>query len=60
MRGDRINQLEVLYSTSLADWEWKFLSILGSISTSVHQLSLWKLKIQCKTRRSFKVIFSVS
>lgn len=35
-------------------------SILGSISTSVHQLSLRKLKTQCKTCRSFKVIFFVS
>lgn len=25
--GDRINQLEALYSTSLADWEWKFLRV---------------------------------
>ena len=31
MKGNRINQLEVLYSTSLADWEWKFLSISWAV-----------------------------
>lgn len=34
-------------------------NIISTFSTSVYEFPLWKLKIQCKTRRSYEVVFLV-